>query len=84
MKKKTVSKFLTAALSCVLALFSFAGCTVKDVPDTVDTLEIYIQELGYGIQWLNDEIELFKQQDWVKEKYPNLNIPEPTHNAQYG
>ena len=59
MKKKTVSKFLTAALSCVLALFGFAGCTVKDVPDTVDTLEIYIQELGYGIQWLNDEIELF-------------------------
>lgn len=84
MKKKTVGKFLTATLSCVLALFGFAGCKVKAVPDTVDTLEIYIQELGYGTQWLNDEIELFKRQDWVKEKYPKLNIPEPTHNAQYG
>ncbi len=81
--KKAMFKTVSVLLICVFACSLVMGCKTK-VPDTEDTLEIYIQELGYGRQWLNDEIELFKQQDWVKEKYPNLNIPEPQHNATYG
>lgn len=84
MKKSLLSKCLLLALGGVLALSSLAGCGKKKVPDTEDTLEIYIQELGYGTQWLEDEIALFKEQDWVKAKYPNLNIPKPSSNAEYG
>lgn len=81
--KKMFSKMVSAVIACVFACSLAVGCT-KKVPDTEDTLEIYIQELGYGKQWLYDAIELFKQEDWVKEKYPKLNIPEPNYNASYG
>lgn len=81
--KKSVCKLISTAIACIFAFSLTTGCA-KKVPDTEDTLEIYIQELGYGKQWLYDAIELFKQEDWVKEKYPNLNIPEPNYNASYG
>ena len=78
---------MSLALAGTILLFAtltFAGCGSKKVEDTEDTLEIYIQDLGYGTQWLRDEIALFKEQEWVKEKYPNLNIPDPSYNSQYG
>lgn len=81
MKKTNLVKITALALAGV-TLLSLAGC--GSTPDTEETLEIYIQDLGYGTQWLRDEIELFKQQDWVKEKYPNLVIPDVKYNAQYG
>ena len=84
MKKSVLCKIAMLATCCILALSPLAGCGADAIPDTEDTLEIYIQDLGYGTQWLNDEIALFKEQDWVKEKYPNLNIPTPASNAQYG
>lgn len=43
--------------------------------DTSQTLRIWIMNAGYGSKWLTDSIKLFKQQDWVKQKYPNLEIP---------
>lgn len=84
MKKSGIGKWMSVALVCILALSGMTGCGKTKVPDNEDTLEIYIQDLGYGIQWLKDEVELFKQQDWVKEKYPNLNIPDIKYNSQYG
>ncbi|MBO4262374.1 MAG: extracellular solute-binding protein [Clostridia bacterium] len=39
-----------------------------------DALNIYILKHGFGIEWLTATIEEFKKQDWVKEKYPNLQI----------
>lgn len=72
----------TAALMAMVIPFSFAACTEK-VLDTEDVLEIYIQDLGYGTQWLEDEIALFKEQAWVKEKYPNLVIPDISYNSEY-
>ena len=83
MKKSLLGRCLLLALGCVLALSGMAGCGKKKVPDTEDTLEIYVQNLGYGTKWLDDEIALFKEQDWVKTKYPNLNIPKPASNAEY-
>lgn len=79
-----MKKLLTMALLTVFLFGSVVGCAKPRTPDTVDTLEIYIQDLGYGVEWLNNEIELFKNQDWVKEKYPNLNVPDPKTNTQYG
>ena len=80
--KTTNAKKLAALALAGVTLCSFAGC--GKAPDTEETLEIYIQDLGYGTQWLRDEVELFKQQDWVKKKYPGLVIPEIKYNAQYG
>ena len=53
--KKAMFKTVSVLLICVFACSLTMGCKTK-VPDTEDTLEIYIQELGYGRQWLNDEI----------------------------
>ena len=66
-------KRIASLLMCLVmavASFSFVGCA-PDVPDTPETLEIYCWDAGYGTQWCTDMVELFKQQDWVKEKYPN-------------
>ena len=60
--------------------FSAAGCK-KKTDNSENTLEIYAAEFGYGYEWLNAEIEAFKNTDWVKEKYPNLNIPAVKHNS---
>ena len=71
-------------LSCVLALCcmftagALTGCG-KKVPDTEDTLEVYVVDAGYGSDWCKDLLDLFSQQDWVKESYPNLRIVF-THN----
>ena len=77
-------------LSCVLALccaFSAAvlsGCG-KKVPDTEETLEVYVLDAGYGVNWCDDLLELFKQQEWVKEKYPNLQVVFTYNNVRsYG
>ena len=62
-----------------VASAGLVGCN-KAVPDTDQTLQIYVFNAGYGTKWCTDLIEVFKQQDWVKEKYPNLIIPKPTIN----
>lgn len=77
-KKK---KFLAMMLACVSGVSVFSGCKVK-VPDNENTLEIYVGNFGYGTEWLNDLIEGFKEQDWVKEKYPDLNILTPASNSE--
>lgn len=86
MKKRVTKKLISTLLASVIAIstaVSITGCGKKTVSNDEQTLEIYIQNLGYGTQWLKDEIELFKEQDWVKEKYPNLNIPELKYNSEY-
>ena len=87
MKKRVTKKIIVALLTGIIATstaISFTGCGNKTASNDDQTLEIYIQNLGYGTQWLKDEIELFKEQEWVKEKYPNLNIPELQYNSEYG
>ena len=87
MKKMKLKGLIVTMLAGVLAVgtaFSITGCGKKTAANDDQTLEIYIQNLGYGTQWLKDEIELFKEQDWVKEKYPNLNIPDIQYNSEYG
>ena len=61
-----------------------AGCTNKDTNrDTTETLEIYVWNGGYGTEWCSSLIEQFKSQDWVKEKYPNLEVLPPVINDVY-
>ena len=76
--KKVLSSVL--AVSCLFGVAGASGCG-KKVANDENTLEIYIGNFGYGTQWLDKEIELFKEQAWVKEKYPNLEIPTPSSNS---
>lgn len=50
-----------------------AGCSNK-VPDTEETLEVYCRDAGYGYAWCEALLDAFKQQDWVQQKYPNLQV----------
>ena len=77
MKKKLV-KLLALALSACTCL-SVTACGEKETTsNATDALDIYTLYKGYGDDWITSTIELFKQQDWVKEKYPNLKISYET------
>lgn len=80
---KIITKIVTllVALSISLSAFGCSGSNNDDGPNADQTLEIFVTNAGYGIEWLNDTIEAFKEQDWVKEKYPNLTILEPQINT---
>lgn len=78
MKKMSM---LLVAFMAVLAAVPLGGCA-KKIANDENTLEIYIGNFGYGYEWLDDVIAAFKEEDWVKETYPNLNIPTPQHNSQ--
>lgn len=83
MKKcKRILIGLLASLLMVVWSAGAVGCNKKD--DSPETLEIYIEKMGYGVDWLDDIIEAFKQEQWVKDKYPNLNIPKPEARVNQG
>lgn len=79
---------LTHKLTALALSASLLGSTAvltsckskKNVPDTDQTLEVFATNAGYGIQWLVDLLNAFKEEDWVKEKYPNLQIPDLENN----
>ena len=78
--KKVSAKIMSIALA-VSSCLAAAGCGGgNNVSDTDQTLQVYVFEAGYGTKWCTDMLELFKEQAWVKEKYPNLEIPTPTIN----
>ncbi len=79
-KTKLLKGVAISALTAVLALAGVA-CGGGKVEDNENTLEIYICDFGYGTAWLDNTITAFKNTDWVKEKYPNLNIPKPEKKA---
>ena len=60
------------ALSVLFTVGAFTACGKKKVPDTPQTLEIWVSSTGYGADWVDDIVDLFKQEEWVKEKYPEL------------
>lgn len=72
-----MKKISAKLLSIVLAASSCfaAACGGKTVDGDEQTLQVYVYEAGYGTQWCTDMLNLFKEQDWVKEKYPDLKIP---------
>ena len=77
---KIISIALATALLITIVLFAVNGRDKNKIPDTDQTLQVYVFEAGYGTKWCTDMLDLFKEQAWVKEKYPNLNIPTPTIN----
>lgn len=83
---KKITKIVASLGAICLAATPLAACSLFQTVDNSDqTLEIVISKYGYGVDWLNDQIALFKEQGWVKEKYPNLNIPTiRTNNSDKG
>ena len=80
MNKKLMALLaLTSVLSTTVA--GLAGCGQK-FSDDENTLQVFISDFGYGTEWLDDMLEKFKEQDWVKEKYPNLTIATPVSNSE--
>lgn len=78
-----MKRFFICVMTVIILTASlfFTACGGRNnVPDTDSTLEIYVLEAGYGIEWCDEIIRLFKNQAWVKEKYPNLNIIKQTNN----
>lgn len=71
-------KLTTALLAVVLAagMTMFTGCGKKSKvnPDDDQTLQVYVYSAGYGHAWCQDILNAFKEEDWVKEKYPRLVI----------
>lgn len=72
----------TVALLCVACCLGSVACGRQNVPDTEETLSIFIRDSGYSTEWCTSMLDLFKEQDWVKEKYPNLVI-DPDLNTNY-
>ena len=85
---KKTNRIITLLLTVCLFIGTFSvGCnkTNNDSgPNADQTLEIFVVNAGYGTKWLDDIIEEFKKQDWVKSKYPNLTVLEPESNTSSG
>ena len=73
------NKLTKRAIALLCASTAFAGicgmsaCT-KKVSDTDQTLEVFCWDAGYGVAWCDALLNEFKNESWVKSKYPNLEI----------
>lgn len=73
MKKNTAKKMLSICFAATLASTALAGCGGKK-KDGEQYLEVYVLHKGYGISWVEPLLDAFKQQAWVQEKYPELEV----------
>lgn len=70
--KKIVS-VVAAALLAGTALLA-TGCGSNVDSSNPQTLEVYVCNLGYGYTWAEKMLNDFAEEDWVKEKYPELQV----------
>ncbi len=72
---KKLFRLLIVSVLTLSVVFSTIGCGGgNSKSDSPDTLDIYLLYKGYQDEWLTTNIALFKQQQWVKDKYPNLTV----------
>lgn len=76
MKRKGFQRAVTLMAAGTLGVFALAGsgCNNNKSLDSSNpnTLEVYVYNAGYGYKWCESMLDAFQQEDWVKEKYPNL------------
>lgn len=70
MKKRMLKTIFTLMLA--LIFIGISACKPGIDPDNPQKLEIYVYNAGYGYKWAEEILEAFKQEPWVKEKYPDL------------
>ncbi|MBE5754123.1 MAG: hypothetical protein E7340_02145 [Clostridiales bacterium] len=77
-----MKKLLALLMSICIAFTAFAGvgCKGNEGSNDPNVLEIYCYIQGFGSTWLEENIKLFKEQDWVKEKYPDLKVQLETNS----
>ncbi len=78
--KKSLFRTCTALL--LVSMMPLGASCGKKVADSENDLQIFVLDAGYGTAWAKDIAEAFKNEPWVKEKYPNLNVPEPKTSDQ--
>lgn len=71
--RRSIFYSIVAFIMAFTALFGL-GCNTNKTPDDEQTLEVYVYEQGYGYEWAEGVKEAFMEQDWVQQKYPELNI----------
>ena len=69
-----MKKIINLVLAIVIAFSCFvaSGCGGKVNSSDPQALELFIYSAGYGHTWLEKILEEFKEEEWVKEKYPEL------------
>ena len=79
MKKRIIATFAATVMLCAVPL---AGCGEegRSIGDTEQSLEVYVWDAGYGSQWMWDMLDAFAEQDWVQEKYPELEYDVTGHD----
>ncbi len=75
--KNLLKRVSVLLLALTLSLSCFVGCGQPPVRDADQKLEVFIANRGYGIAGVTAALKAFSEQDWVKAKYPNLEIPTP-------
>lgn len=74
MNKKIKKAFALLLATLTIGACGFSvGCGSNSRNDD-QYLEIFVADFGYGTKWVDNLISLFRQQDYIKQKYPNLDI----------
>ena len=81
---KKVKRVMSVLCAGVLSVSALAAVGCGQVENDPQTLQIYIGNFGYGTEWLDKMLASFKEESWVKAKYPELNIPKPQSNSNKG
>ncbi len=77
-------KFLKvcAVSLAALSVAPMVACGGGSVLGGRETLQMFVSDFGYGVEWAYALIDGFKEEAWVQEKYPRLAIPEPTISTE--
>lgn len=67
-----------AAMSVTPMAACFGGGGGGGASGGADTLQLFVSDFGYGVDWAYALVDAFKAEPWVQAKYPRLAIPEPT------
>ncbi|MBE5753419.1 MAG: extracellular solute-binding protein [Clostridiales bacterium] len=74
---KNTKKVLATVMALGMSVSTFAACRPTNTRDGLTgdhVLRIYAQKAGFGIEWVEDLIEAFKNEAWVQEKYPGIQV----------
>lgn len=82
MKNNRLSVVMATSVLCATLL---SACGGNKVRDDAQSLQIFCVDAGYRTDWVTEIKNLFVEESWVKQKYPELSIRIDTSKDQtYG